>query len=185
MADNFSIDESMLNVLEGLVEGRNEFFNSHSLRAFDWNSRANIASRFMTNELCILEVANRIYSNHIHMRNAAATLISFTMPLQVPRFSDPVVVTASNDQINGAMESLPADASPSNCAICQDSITTNGVRLVSCRHAYHRGCISNWFGMSVRCPVCRHDIREEDQANQTSSDASQTSSQLPNQLGEH
>lgn len=183
MAEDLSIDESMLNVLEGLVQGRNEFFNSHSLRAFDWNSRGNIASRFMTNELCILEVANRIYSNHVHMRNAAATLITLSIPLgaSAPRFSDPVVVTASNAQINEAMEALPADASPSNCAICQDAITTNGVCLVSCRHAYHRGCISNWFAMSVRCPVCRHDIREEDQANQTSSASSQTSSQLPNQ----
>ena len=182
MADEFPIDQSMFNVLEGLVEGRNEFFNSHALRAFDWNSRSSLASRFMTNELCILEVANRIYSNHLYTRNIATTLITLSLPAQQPaRFSDPVTVTASNNQINAAMEALPADISPANCAICQDAINSNGVRLVSCRHAYHRACILNWFAMSVRCPVCRHDIREEDQEDQTSSDASQTPSQSQGQ----
>ena len=185
--EEFSIDESMFNFLESMVEGRNEFFNSSTLRTLDWSMRGSLASRFMTNELCFLEVANRVYSNHTRARNAAATLITFTMPFNsnAPAFTDPVTVTASQAQITGSYEDLPSQINNGDCAICQDAITTNGVRLVSCRHAYHRSCILNWFGMSVRCPVCRHDIREEDHPDQTSSVASQTTTQSTNQLGEH
>jgi len=179
--DDFDADESMMNILQELISSRSEFLNSQTLRALTYNDRSAIVSRFMTNELCLLEVANRVYSNHIYNRTRPTTAyITLTMPNQT--FADPVTVTASQSQITNSMENVTGDLG--NCSICQDNINGNGSRLVFCRHAFHRSCILEWFGMSVRCPVCRHDIREEGQANQTSSASLETSSPQSNQSGE-
>jgi hypothetical protein len=48
------------------------------------------------------------------------------------------------------------------CAICQDTMATS-TRLTHCRHYFHHTCITQWFGTSVRCPVCRNDIRDTDE----------------------
>ena len=174
-------EEAILNIIQELISSRNNFLTSQTLRALNWNDRTSIVSRFMTNELCLLEVANRVYSNHIYNRLfSTATYVTLNMPNR--SFSDPVIVTASQLQINNALESVSDNSG--NCAICQDAITTNGVRLVFCRHAFHRSCVLEWFGMSVRCPVCRHDIREVGPATQTSPASSETSSQSINRSEE-
>ena len=147
---DFDSEETMMNILHELISSRNNFLNSQTIRALNYNDRSNILSRFMTNELCLLEVANRVYSNHIYNR-------------------------LSMENVAGEL---------GNCSICQDVINGNGSRLVSCRHAFHRSCILEWFGMSVRCPVCRHDIREEGPVTQTSSASSETSSLQTNQSEE-
>jgi hypothetical protein len=55
-------------------------------------------------------------------------------------------------------------------------------RLRVCQHSFHRACIQTWFRASVRCPVCRRDIRE-DPAAQTSSASTGISSQAQTQWG--
>jgi hypothetical protein len=47
------------------------------------------------------------------------------------------------------------------CTICQDSIQPRDEcrQLTYCRHSFHQTCIDQWFQRNVRCPVCRHDIR--------------------------
>jgi hypothetical protein len=111
----------------------------------------------------------------------------------LPRISQdsltPVVVRPSTEQIEAAttQRAATSDDEPNMCTVCQDTYTEGqAIRQINnCNHTFHKNCIDHWFEQNVHCPVCRHDIREEDQANQTSSDASQTSSQLPNQSGEH
>lgn len=179
--DDFDGDESMMNILHELISSRSEFLNSQTLRALNYNDRSSIVSRFMTNELCLLEVANRVYSNHIYNRTRPTTAyITLSMPNQT--FANPDTVTASQIQITNSMENVPGEIG--NCCICQDNINGNGSRLVFCSHVFHRSCILQWFGISVHCPVCRHDIREEDQANQTSPVSTQTSSPQTNQSEE-
>jgi len=80
------------------------------------------------------------------------------LPAQGADWSDPVRVTASADQLNAALEH-DVNAQDENCAVCQDTVAS-GTRLRQCGHVFHRGCIMNWFEMSSRCPVCRHDVRE-------------------------
>ena len=48
-----------------------------------------------------------------------------------------------------------------NCAICQDEIIGEQQlrRLTHCSHYFHKVCIDSWFLQNVRCPTCRHDIR--------------------------
>jgi hypothetical protein len=50
-----------------------------------------------------------------------------------------------------------------DCAICQDTMAMGTeVRTIEfCEHSFHQNCIDTWFQQNVRCPVCRHDIREE------------------------
>ena len=173
------IDNTMLNIIEGIVTARGNFFEVSALRSLNWHDRTTIASRYITSDLLLLEVANRVYLSNIQTRNAATTLITLTMPNN--SFMNPVTVTASPAQITAALEDITETTG--NCSICQEAIVNGGTRIRHCGHIHHRACLDTWFAMSVRCPVCRHDIR--DQANQTSAASSQTSSQLANQSEEH
>ena len=165
------MDEDLLEIMLTLARGRNEFFSNANLRLLNYPSRTGLLTRYMNNEAFVLELMNRIYTNHIYSSTANA-ILNITLPA---RFNEPVVVAPSQVQINAALE--PHEASDSPCAICQDTITSGGVRIRHCQHSYHRSCISNWFSMSVRCPVCRYDIREAGQSTQTSSVSSENSAQ--------
>lgn len=157
----------MLEIIDNLIDGRNDFFN----RAYGQthhSNRPSIMSRFMLNEMCYLEMLNRVY--HAYNRNHAT--LTFTIP---QNFLDPVPVAPTAQQIRDGLSDI--DASLTNCAICQESVSSDGVRIRHCGHDFHRTCISSWFSLSPRCPVCRHDIRQAVPATQTPSDAAQTSSQ--------
>ena len=155
----------MLTLLAELVEGRNIFL-SRGLNRISTTHRDALTSRFFLNELCYLEVANRIFQNHIRNQSvtAAATLLSLNIPTN---FMDPVVVRPSAEQIATATESVPQPLPDTTCPICQDPLTNNAIRIVHCNHTYHQSCLDSWFTMSVRCPVCRYDVRGG-QTNQTS-----------------
>jgi hypothetical protein len=79
------------------------------------------------------------------------------------RFND-VIVSASQDLIDSAssLRTLEADTD-TQCSICQD-IMLQGEQirtLRACSHEFHHACIDNWLlRRSVLCPMCRHDIRE-------------------------
>jgi len=162
-------DENIFAILELMLEGRNGFLNN-SIRAIDYNARSNIISRYMLNDAVMLDFLNRMYVQ----RTPLTTFVTLTLPNN-PNFMDPVSVTASAEQIENALEVV--GSANTSCAICQDAITTNGVEIRHCSHSFHRTCITNWFAMSVRCPVCRHDIREANPGAQTSPASSQTSAQ--------
>jgi len=165
------MNDTMLNIIEGLVESRQNFLNDRVVRAMSFRDRADVMTRFMVNEHYILETASRIYNNRVAIRNAATTLITLSMP---DNFMDPVIISATSQQIQGSLVSAPN--ATGHCSICQEANNGTSVRVRQCGHVHHRSCIEEWLAMSVRCPVCRHDIREEGPAAQTSSVASQTSS---------
>ena len=84
----------------------------------------------------------------------------------IPQNLTPVVVSPTTDQINAATDlrmATPADETQL-CSVCQESIVDGQALRVlrHCHHTFHRNCIDPWFRTSVRCPVCRHDIRELD-----------------------
>jgi len=176
------IDGTILQIIEELARGRTNFFSSSMIRALPYHNRGEIATRFLSNELSIATIANNIYISNTQLRSAAAALVNIGFVggnRTAFAFSEPVTVTPTAAQIESSLE--PFDNTTSNCAICQDAITSNAVRIRQCGHVHHRSCITNWFTMSVRCPVCRHDIRETGQSSQTSVVSSQTSSQSPDQ----
>jgi len=95
--------------------------------------------------------------------NTAATL---RVPLST--FQEPVIVRPSQLEIveQTHLESLVAPVDDV-CSICQEQYQANTeVRVINhCSHKFHTRCIDRWFQRNVHCPVCRHDIRE----NQTTS----------------
>ena len=76
----------------------------------------------------------------------------------------PVVVRPTQDQITAGSQLLQL-TEPDHCSICQDSISTTqpARRLTVCQHVFHQGCIDTWYNRNVHCPICRHDIREQNQ----------------------
>jgi hypothetical protein len=78
-------------------------------------------------------------------------------------FLDAVPVTATMAQLaaNTTEMSAVGDSNPP-CAVCQDTITEGDAirRINVCSHVFHVQCIDTWLQRNVRCPVCRHDVRE-------------------------
>lgn len=75
---------------------------------------------------------------------------------------EPVIVRPTLGQIDIGTTLEVLDAEEEVCAICQDNMNVGEeVRVINaCDHRFHRNCIDTWFQRNVRCPVCRHDIRE-------------------------
>ena len=168
------MEEHLLETIESLIEGRNTFL-SGTIRNIPFQNRSPAMSRFMLNEIAYVELINNVLRSHTQ-NNIATTVVRLTVPRN---FTDNIVVTPTADQISAALQSVTHTTN--NCAICQDSIFSDGTRIRQCGHDFHRTCLLSWFAMSVRCPVCRHDIREEGQATQTQTALAQTSSQSEDQ----
>ena len=81
----------------------------------------------------------------------------------IRNFFEPVPVVPTADQIESAstVYTYAQEEEDHNCPICQDSITLGeSLRSLNhCHHFFHQGCIDAWLESSVRCPLCRHDIR--------------------------
>lgn len=96
-----------------------------------------------------------------HPRANAATDISFNL-----NFLQPVPVIPSQAQIRNATETIHFGNLDSGhnqtCPITQQPFHENEriLQIVPCGHCFNRRALLRWFGQSVRCPVCRYDIRE-------------------------
>ena len=159
-------DDTLFRLVDGMIQGRNEFLNDQTIRGLPFATRSNVVTQYMNNEILLLSFLTRVYLNSRQTQNA---VITFNLP---NNFMNPVEIVPSAQQISSSLQ----DSSnvSGNCAICQEAVSSGGCRIRQCGHSFHRSCILNWFSMSVRCPVCRHDIREENLVTQTSSDASET-----------
>ena len=82
-----------------------------------------------------------------------------------PNFMAPVVVRPTEGQIaEGSRVDFVGAVPDTQCAICQTGFGIGEERrtLSYCDHEFHRSCIDPWFEQNVHCPVCRHDIRDQD-----------------------
>jgi hypothetical protein len=78
---------------------------------------------------------------------------------------EPVPVAPTAQQLAAGSTIQQADEEAHHdliCSICQEGYTTGQYvrKLNHCSHYFHKACIDPWFRAHVRCPVCRHDIRE-------------------------
>ena len=146
-------------ILRELAYARAQFFRNAQL----YRRRDQITTRFLETENAYIDALGRV----------RRTPVTITFPINLPaNFMDAVPVIPTAQQISDELSPY-VGPSQQTCSVCQDSISSDGVRLRGCQHVYHRACIQAWFGASARCPVCRRDIREG-QAGQTSSDATGT-----------
>ena len=106
------------------------------------------------------------------VRGSRTVQYTATIPLTFPvGWDEPVVVHPTPAQIAaGSAVVTVEDAAPTNCSICQDTLSPTHTRLTHCGHRFHTSCIAEWFTQSVSCPMCRHDIRETRPPAPTSSD---------------
>lgn len=157
------MDHSYLDVIADLIDGRNSFITT-TINRLPHSSRDNLMNRFFLTEQLYLEFLNRIHQHQMRTQTAAA-LMTLNIPIN---FSDSVIVTPTSAQIQSATERVATPPADTSCAICQEGVLANGTRIRHCGHTYHHDCISSWFTMSVRCPVCRHDIRDTLPSSQSS-----------------
>ena len=78
----------------------------------------------------------------------------------------PVVVRPSARQIEATTEIIPYSDIPEidrieECPISRETFTETSavMRIRHCRHYFAPESLRTWFNSSVRCPICRHDIR--------------------------
>uniref|UniRef100_A0A6C0DNG5 RING-type domain-containing protein n=1 Tax=viral metagenome TaxID=1070528 RepID=A0A6C0DNG5_9ZZZZ len=92
-------------------------------------------------------------------------------------FRSPVLVVPSAADISGNTELVPGSPTLTTiCTICQDRMFPAETcrRLLPCQHTFHQSCIDQWFEQNVRCPTCRHDIRERVPVQPVSTDTQST-----------
>ena len=112
---------------------------------------------FLTNESHMLRAAQNTSIPSI------TTLLLSTLP---STFFDPVTVNLTPEQIEASVRPLENAPAHEACCICQEGLHTQpACSIQRCGHSLHRACATQWFALSVRCPVCRADLRES--ANNT------------------
>lgn len=153
-----------------LAESRSEFLRN--VPNFSTPQREMLTAQFFATE--------QLYLGIIASMLMRQTPLTISIPLDM-NFSN-VLVVPTQEQINGELEPH-MHTTTQQCPICQDDISSDGVRLRVCQHSFHQSCIRTWFGASVRCPMCRRDIRE-DPATQTSAASTGILFQEQNQWGE-
>jgi hypothetical protein len=153
------MDQVMLEIIREVIQGRRDFFSRAHLF---YENRERITQQILDEEKLILDIIRNMYLDR-RMRMPITFTIPITMPANMmnPNFEDAVPVFPTAEQINHELIQLGPSSSPSVCSICQDSISSDGCQLRGCDHTYHTNCIRTWFSASVRCPVCRRDIRED------------------------
>ena len=166
--------EQTIEFLTEIVESRNLFIRRMNM--FSPQQRNVIATRFFSNETAILDLL-------IRYNTALTQPITVTFPLD-SFLNTNVTVRPSVQQVNNELQIYnPSSENPQTCSVCQDTVLSGGVSLRGCSHVYHQVCIQTWFQSSVRCPICRRDIREG-LPNQTHSASIQTPSPYSSQLEE-
>jgi hypothetical protein len=148
-------DATILDVLANLLETEQSFIRS--IRLFD-SPRNELMQSHQRNTAAIINLLRA----YMISRGTEATFtipIRFPIPVGPSSWSDPVVVHPTAEQIAAGTET-GVSFHDENCAICQETITTQCTRLRHCGHIFHPNCITEWFTRSVFCPNCRHDIRD-------------------------
>jgi hypothetical protein len=171
--DNFRqinlLIETLNNLIENNVQVRNllvQVINSNQNR-YTNNNSANIFGRIMVNNRpYIIDSISEftIPRNNLNRRNRSQTEDIFTQNFN--NFLQPVEIYPTQSQIETATRHVrycdifrPVNSS---CPISMDEF--NDIDMVTvirqCGHIFHTEYLMNWFRSNCRCPVCRHDIRD-------------------------
>jgi hypothetical protein len=95
----------------------------------------------------------------------------------------PVRVIPTPEQVSTATRTIRFGdvVNPPNarCPIRLESFEPNTLvtQIIYCRHCFHSEECERWFEYSVRCPVCRHDIRTVQESYETGSQSQQNQEQ--------
>jgi hypothetical protein len=89
-----------------------------------------------------------------------------SIPMIIQDFTDmlrDVLISPTQSEINNATELIQFSSSDVHnmCPITLDRFIENEnvCRIKNCGHIFKIGSLNEWFRSSVKCPVCRYDIR--------------------------
>jgi len=102
-------------------------------------------------------------------------------------FQNNVIVSPTLQQIQGATTSYLYNQDGNGtenyitCPITQEEFQDGEqvCRIINCGHTFKKTAIMQWFETSVRCPVCRYDIREHSNNESAMPTATQTPPTTP------
>jgi len=97
------LDDRILNVLEGIIESEHVFMNPQSLRLIPYGERYRILERYLNNHSVMLQTITRIFAYSNNLTNAAAAILTYTLPTRGNTFLDPVIVAPTENQITDAI----------------------------------------------------------------------------------
>ncbi len=150
-------ERDVLDIMHEILENERAFYSI--VRFLDNGSRNNIVAAHMRNTNLEIGLLRHFIT--------ASPAVTINIPLDTSgNFFDPVTVRPTRGQIDAAVD-RHIGVQDTNCAICQEVVTC-ATRIRACGHCFHDQCISQWFTMNTRCPVCRHDVRDlqSNRANQ-------------------
>lgn len=148
-------EDSVLDVLREIFETERIFYGT--VRFLEGQTRNHVVAAHLRNTGLALQIL-RMFMDRPAPQQSVVMNIDLSGNV-LRNFLDPVPVVPSAQQIANATETNVA-VTNTNCAICQEPVTS-ATRLRACGHCFHSECIDQWLGMNTRCPMCRHDIREQ------------------------
>lgn len=133
-----------------------------------WNDI--VTSRYRNTRL---NVGNELFSVRPFANNNQDWLTNLIMSMNQPQ--ENVIVAPTTQQIEDATEDIIFNEenypliNETRCPITLEDFQENQVltRIRICGHVFSQEPFRNWFRQSVRCPVCRHDIRDNIPLRQT------------------
>ena len=167
-------NDTLVQYIRNQVANRFNLFNNAQLNYFN-QSRANLQNQHTARVNSMNEDSSNS-DNQFNILLTSANPLSSILTSLIQGLNSPlsqtddilnlnslqsVVVRPSIQEIEAASSIVEISSSQDSCAICQEHMNPNDRirRLNQCRHMFHNNCILTAFQTSVRCPVCRHDIR--------------------------
>ena len=143
---------SILEVLRDITAAEESFYRV--TRFLDGRTRNHVVAAYLRNTSMKLQILQT------YMSHPQTTTLVMNIPHDISgNFMESVPVVPSRNQIALATQSH-VGVTDTTCSICQEPVTC-ATRIRECGHSFHGSCIDQWFSMNPRCPVCRHDIREQ------------------------
>lgn len=102
----------------------------------------------------------------------------FTNLMNTPQ--EDVIVRPSDEQIENATQIIRYDTidNPTHDSCPIDLTPFNGnsyvMQIKHCKHIFHSNNLRLWFNNSVRCPMCRYDIRDYNSDNNSTDEQTTT-----------
>lgn len=157
MGSNYD-EYTVLDAVHDVMQTERTFYQT--VRFLDGHTRNHIVAAQLRNTSVALDILRRYIAQPPTRTTTMVMNIPLAMDISGNNFFDPVPVVPSREQIAAGTENHIGVPAGTVCAICQDSVTC-ATRIRHCGHSFHSGCIDQWLQMNPRCPVCRHDIREQ------------------------
>jgi hypothetical protein len=146
----------ILDIVHELLQAERSFYGT--IRFFDGASRSHLVAAHMRNTGGLIAILRQYMTQPNRVTNMVLNIPLGTMDMS-GNFFDSVVVAPNEQQIQAATERHVFVSANTICSICQEPVSC-ATRLRACGHTFHGQCIDQWFTMNPRCPVCRHDIRD-------------------------